>query len=958
MLFLLPRRSQFLSAALLALTTPQIAAAQPAMPQVNGWGVALTDVTPDPAIRYGTLRNGMKYAVVRNAVPKGAAAVRLHLGFGSLMEAETERGLAHFIEHMAFNGTTHVPEGEMVKRLERLGLTFGPDTNASTGLDSTTYRLDLPVVDTERVDTALFLMREVASEVTFDPGAVDRERGVILGERRSREGFQLYQMIDHLRHVLPDAIHSHRLPIGTPQVIAAATSGTMRDLYRRYYRPENAVLVFVGDVDPAEIERKINAKFADWKGVGSAGVPPALGTVDFARPTNIDTFRNKNVPTSVNLTVLKAWDNPADTRAERRKRLLKSVGNSIFNRRLSRLVNQKQTPLLAATSRTEGWRNLARSELIAVAAKDGSWVPAVETAENELRKALTHGFSAAELRRELAMVKASFRIASAQANTRQSATIASAILSTVADREFVTHPAWRLSFYEAALPTLTLDAVNAAFRERWRGSAPQIHVSDKQPPTDAEIAVSWSAARSRVVAPPRDEVEQAFAYENFGRTGRLVADSRIQDMNIRTVRFANNVRLNIKRTDFEAGRVRFSVRVAGGQLTLPRDKPGLATMLSVLSSVSATARQSLEELKVALAGRVYSTGSRVGPDAFVAAGATTPDDLAVQMKVSAAYLTDPGYRPEAMQRWANMVPVVDKQFDSQPQTVFATRVPVALTGHDYRFGPPRREVLLQRNFDEVRPSLGALLATAPVEIGIVGDVDEEAVIAAVAQSFGALPVRSDKTPKYADERKASLRADMTPIVLFHTGPPDQAMVAAFWLTDDDDDYRREIGLAMLAKALNLTLSEAIREKLGASYGVNVRSAMSDVYDRFGTLSISTAIAPDKVDEVEAAMDAAVKAVVDRPVDDDLFHRVRAPMLESLAKSRRENGWWLGIVDQAQGRADRLERMRRQENLYRAITPGELHQLARAYLKPEAIRRVRILSNDTKTAGAATPVAKR
>ena len=246
------------------------AASQPA--KVNGWGVPLTDVTPDPSIRYGTLPNGMKYAIMRNAVPKGASVVRLRFEFGSIGEKEEERGLAHFIEHMAFNGTTHVPEGEMARILERQGLKFGPDTNAVTGFDQTVYMLNLPKSDDEHVDTALMLMREVASEVKFDPAAVDRERGVILGERRFRDTFQLHQIEDQLAFQMPDAPYPKRLPIGTETVLKTAPAERIHDLYRRNYRPDNATLVFVGDADLAAIEKKILAKFADWRVAGS-GTP-------------------------------------------------------------------------------------------------------------------------------------------------------------------------------------------------------------------------------------------------------------------------------------------------------------------------------------------------------------------------------------------------------------------------------------------------------------------------------------------------------------------------------------------------------------------------------------------------------------------------------------------------------------------------------------------------------------
>jgi len=394
--------------------------------------------------------------------------------------------------------------------------------------------------------------------------------------------------------------------------------------------------------------------------------------------------------------------------------------------------------------------------------------------------------------------------------------------------------------------------------------------------------------------------------------------------------------------------------MAGGQLALPKDKPGLAAMLSILSSVSATSKHSLEDIKTLMAGKVVTAGTQVGGDAFVAGGSTTAADLETQMKLSAAYLTDPGYRPEAAGQWANVVPVLDKQFTAQPQAVLQTKVPAAITGDDWRFGVPDAAVLSKRSFDEARAIITPLAASAPIEIGIVGDVDEEAAIAAIAKSFGALPGRSAASPAYTEARKAGFRADRSPIRLTHGGPADQAMVAAYWPTDDDSDYRREAGLGLLAQVLDLMLTESIREQLGASYGVAVSSNMSDVYTGFGTFSVNTVVAPDKADEVEAAIAIAVKQLRDQPINADLLARARNPIMESIAKTLRENGYWMSYVDEAQSRVDRLDRIRQRKAIYEAITPADLQKLARTYLTDKGEQRVRIVSD--KLAPAASQVA--
>ena len=944
-------RTLLLATALSVVTVPSAVLA--AAPATDGWGVPRSDVPADPAVRMGTLPNGMKYAVMRNATPKGAASVRLHFDFGSIGESDKERGLAHFIEHMAFNGTTNVAEGEMVKILERQGLKFGPDTNAQTGFDSTLYMLDLPEADPARIDTALFLMREVASELKVDPGAVDRERGVILGERRSRDSFQLNQIIDQLGFQVPGTPYPNRLPIGTEEVLRSASADTIKALYHRYYRPDHATLVFVGDVDPAVIEAQIKAKFSDWKAVGPEGTPLPRGTVDLKRAAATDTFIDPAVATTVNLTVMRPWEDPADTRLERRRELVQSLGNSIFSRRLTKLANAPGSTLLGAAAGTSGWEKAALTSSVTVAAKDGAWSDAVGVAEQELRRAVQYGFTDAELKRQLVESSTAFRTAAEQAGTRTNSALAAAIVGTIDEDKFVTTPAWRLAFFRETAPAITLEEVNAEFRRQWQGSAPLIHVSDKRAIDTAALNAAYAASTKIAVAKPADEAALAFAYDSFGAPGRVVEDKRIDDLGIRTVRFANNVRLNIKKTDFEAGRVQYSVRMAGGSLALPQDKPGLGAMLSILSTISATSKHSLEDIKQVLAGRVVSPGSQVGGDAFVAGGATTPADLALQMKLSAAYLTDPGFRPEAAGQWVNAVPVIAKQLDAQPQSVFQTRLPAVLAGNDWRFGIPDAATLTKRNFNEARAVLTPLLGTAPIEIGLVGDVDEAAAIAAVAQSFGAMPTRAASAPAYLDARKASFRKDRSLIQLTHGGPADQAMVATFWPTTDDHDYRREVGMSLLGNVLNLMLTESIREQLGASYGAQVSSSMSDVYTGFGTLSAAAVIAPDKADEVEAVIASAARSLRDTPVSADLLARARNPALESVAKSLRENGYWLGYVDEAQSRADRLDRIRQRKAIYEALTPADLQKLARTYLTEKAMQRVRIISDKVPAAPAKT-----
>jgi len=309
-------------------------AAEPAQPAL---AFAQSDVPVDPGFTFGTLPNGMRYVLRENHTPEGTVLVRLRIGSGSLEETDDERGLAHFVEHMAFNGSTHVPEGEMIRLLEREGLAFGADTNASTGFEATTYKLDLPRSDPKLVDTALMLMRETASELTLSPEAVDRERGVVLSEKRDRTTYAQKETEDEWAFVEPGARFPERLPVGTDETLKAADAARIRAFYRRAYVPANAVLIVIGAIDVSQVEAAIRARFDDWSGPPVPAKPEA-GPVDLARHGETDIYIDPALSERVTATRLSPWTEEPDTIARRRQNLLEGIGYAAVNRRLQALA--------------------------------------------------------------------------------------------------------------------------------------------------------------------------------------------------------------------------------------------------------------------------------------------------------------------------------------------------------------------------------------------------------------------------------------------------------------------------------------------------------------------------------------------------------------------------------------------------------------------------------------------
>ncbi|TXC74420.1 insulinase family protein [Sphingorhabdus soli] len=934
-------------------TVDQTAPPVAAVTGQTGWGYPVYDIAPDPAVRYGTLPNGMKYAILRNATPKDSASVRMRVDFGSIAESDDEQGLAHFIEHMAFNGSKNVPEGDMVKILERKGLAFGADTNASTGFDATVYQLDLPKTDDDMIDTALMLMRETAGNLAIAPDAVGRERGVILSEMRTRDSFQLRRIKDYLGFVAPQAPFATRLPIGTQQVLENASAADIRSLYERYYRPEKTTLVLVGDFDPAAIEAKIQARFADWRGVGPAGADLDEGRIDVTRPAAADTFVDPDVPYIVSIDSFQPYVAPAETIAQNRRSLLEQLGNAIVNRRFEKIANAPDSPILGASASTGDLFKAARDTSISVTAREGAWKQGLTVGQTELNRALQYGFTQAELAEQLANFQLAFDTAANQADTRRSASLANGIVGTVDDQSLFTTPAANRELFNTLKPTFSVDAVNAAFRARWAGSPPLVHVSAKAPIAggDAGVLAAFDAAKAIKVEAPAAAVETAFAYDDFGTPGAVVADTVIADLGVRTITFANNVRLNLKKTDFEQGKLRYSIRIGSGELQLPADQPGLALLMSSMFANAGLGQHSFDDLQQVLAGHDVSPGLVAGDDSFGSSGTTTMADLPLQLKVTAAYLTDPGYRAEAQSRWASLVPTYEAQLDATPQSVAARDVGRILASGDQRFGIPDEATLLSRNLGELKAALTPILASAPIEIGIVGDIDGAAVIAAVASSFGALPTRDADFGAYDAARTVRFPAGTTPVTLTHGGTPDQGLALAYWPTDDDSDAVETARVDMLAEVMGILLIDEVREKLGATYSPNASSDMSRIYKDYGTFGTSVVVAPSQTDEVFAAIDTIAGELRDAPVSADMLARARTPLLERIVKNRRENGWWLGVTARAQSEAARLDRYRTLEARVKAITPADLQAAARKYLVPGKELKIRIVPEAKAPAAA-------
>lgn len=926
---------RFLLAVLLLIAgIPALAQPAPVAPE-HEWPFAESDLSPDPAYRFGRLDNGMRYIVRPNATPKGTGIVHFWVDAGSIAETDEERGYAHFIEHMAFNGSSRVPEGEMVKLLEREGLAFGADTNASTDFDVTAYRLDLPRNDPDLLDTALMLMREIASELTFSHEAVEREKGVILSERRTRDTYELRNLVDSLRFLYPGARFTDRLPIGTAESLRAATPEKLRALYRRIYRPENTALIVIGDFDPDAVEAAIREHFASWQPQPPApAVEPGPVRVDLAGQTDI--YLDPALPEQITVSKNGPWLEHDDTRAFRESNVRRQLGYGIVNRRLQRLARGNDPPFRGAALGTSEVFESGRTTSLVVNAGDGEWRRALAAAQAEYRRAIEHGFTQAEVDEQIANLRAALENNAAGAETRANSSFLTGALTLLEDGQIPTTPASALQRFLDHLPEITPESVLASLKEELVPlDDPLIRFEGRTPPEGGAAALR--AAWDEGMAAPLPENPAAdlgeWAYTEFGPSASIVSDAIEPRLGIREVVFSNGLRLNLKRTNLQQGRVSVRLNIDGGQLLNTRENP-LAVALANFLPIGGLGRYTFDELQSVLAGHSVGLSVAAGERTFVLSSQTTPRDLELQLQLLAAAVSDPGYRSQAEEQFRRNIENFFARRTATPETALGNALGGIVSDNDPRFTLQPKEAYLELSFARLREALSDRLERGALELALVGDFDEEEAIALAARTLGALPAREAEFRAYTENRQRTFTDDRRARVVRHDGPAEQAIVRMDWPTTDDSDLDETLRLELLERVLQVMLTDTLREQLGQTYSPGVNASQSETYPGFGYFTLAAQVAASEVDAAREAMLATVRSVIEGPIDGDILLRARRPVLEAYDNALKSNAGWMVLVERAQSEPRRIDRFLDGKPRFEALTAEDVKATAARWLKPE------------------------
>lgn len=913
---------------------------------VPQWGIASQELEPDPAVIFGLLENGMRYAVRSHVRGSGEISMRLLIDAGSMEEEDDEQGAAHFVEHMAFNGSTNIPEGELVPTLERLGLAFGPDTNAETAMEYTMYKLELPNSRAATVDTSLKILREIASELTFAPTAVEREKGILRSEAQLRNTAPARRSTEFFR----SAFQSDRIADragASPEQLSTLDADKLRAFYEGYYRPDRATLVVIGDFNPRSMEQKIRTLFSDWSAKGKARAPYDARVAE-TPGTRIGTFVDAAVPEIVEMQRIVPYRDPGNDIAGFRDQLFDQIVATTLTNRINALAKQENAAVIGGSSGAWDYFQEAKTYGFVLLAKDGGWRPALEIGEQEWRRLHDYGLTESELAEAKSNLESNYASLAKSAPSMNIGEFAEAIALSSLNNSVYLSPAQTLALYRAQADRITLESLAAYIRDKWDRSPSYVMVAGKSPVPDAAatIAAALDESARLAVAAPVDAGELAFAYSDFGEPGKIVSDNYIADLGIRSVKFDNGFMLNLKRTRYEPGHLSYRLEVAGGSGAFAQGYPGLNLMAQIVSPVDGLGAHDFDDLRRLIAGQQLGYGFNVEQDSIVLEGFTTRDSAAFQMRLLAAEVADKAFGRQTQQQWTGYAPIIATDIANAPMDLYFNALDSVLTDGDTRLGFIDPEALRRRSLDDLKAMVGSQFATGPTELALVGDFDEDAMIETAAATLGALK-RTVVKPTYAPLRFSKDRSLRT---LYHTGPADQGVVSLSWPTDDARDLRKSLTLELLAKLMELRANDMLREELGATYSPYAFGFDTLAFEGYGHLTILASAEPDSMPVLARAMRDIARELADDPPSSDALLRARQPILEGYERQEGTNNGWTFIVSAAQRHPDILERRRTRGDLMRSITPREIQQAAKGYFQ-EAPIEIRVLPQVAASAGA-------
>lgn len=917
--------------------------------EARPWLYRNSDVPMDPAWLFGELSNGLRYAIRHNSVPPGQVSIRLRIDAGSLMEGADEKGYAHFMEHLTFRGSKYVPDGESKRLWQRLGVTFGSDSNAQTTPTGTTYALDLPDATAQGLSESMKILAGMMTAPNIVPAAVNAERAVVLAEMR--EGTSGASKVGDANRAFffagqPMGDHA---PIGTVESLDAATAPTLKAFHDRWYRPANAVISISGDIDPKAMQALVVRYFSGWKGVGKAAPMADFGKPDPNAPSS-QVVVQSGIPANIAMAWLRPWKPKADTIAYNERKLADMVALQMINRRLEQAARRGDASFLQASVDVADVSRSVDGTFLSITPLGNDWEKALADVRAIIADAQASPVSKEDIDREYVQYETALSVQVENSSTEPSASQADDLVSAVDIRETTVSPQTALDIFHSARKLMTPAYMLDATRRMFAGDAVRamLVLPAAEPNAEARLAAALKAP----VAAAKDVRLSASTVTmddlpKLPPPGKVVAVHKIGAIGVQQIDFANGVKLMLFANNAEPGKVRVNVRFGRGMLDMTPDKAQPTWAASYVLAANGIGKLGQRDLDDLTNGRRLGFDFSINDDAFELAALTRPADYKDQLRLFATKLAYPGWAAEPIERAkAGLIAASDASTLS-PNAVLGRDLAWLLRDKDMRFHTPDKSEIAALTPQAFRAFWEPVLASGPIEVQIFGDVQPDEAVQAVGATFGALPPRSP-LPVAPDSRAVHFPAhNGTPLVLHHDGDKDQAAAVIAWPTGVGlDDARTARQLDVLAQIISDRLFEKLRAVDGAAYSPTAQSDWPFGFDKGqGYLVVMSQLKPERVPYFYQLVHEIVADLATNPIGKDELERTLEPLRQMLARASTGNAFWMNQLEGATQDPRYIQATASMPRDTLSVTAEDIRALAAKYLVDGKSYSVEVLPSD-------------
>ncbi|HET7230111.1 MAG TPA: insulinase family protein [Longimicrobium sp.] len=931
-----------------AQTTPRTPHRTPPLRTPAGRTVVADMLPRDTSVIVGRLPNGLTYYVRRNAEPPKRAELRLVVNAGSILEDSTQRGLAHVVEHMAFNGTRRFAGQQIVQFLEGVGMRFGPDVNAYTGFDETVYMLTLPTDTAGVLAKGLDILEDWAGAITFDSAEVRRERGVVIEEWRLGRGAGARIRDKQFPVLFAGSRYAERLPIGDPEIIRNAPVETIRRFYHDWYRPDLMAVVAVGDFDPRQVEAMIRERFGRIPARAGArprttfGVPAHAGT-----RYNVATDREA---TGTSVEVVRTVPSRIRrTRALYRESLVESLYASMLDRRMTDITQSPGAPFLDVSTFRGSLVRPLDAYFLTARVPDGGTERGLAAVLAEGERAARFGFTQPELDRARAELMRQWEQIYAERTKETSADYAGRYAGHYLYPGSLLSTTQEYGLNRGLLPGIRLAEVDSVARRAFAATDRTILVvaPDTTPvPTERQLATIAQDAAHVPLTAYTDSVSTEPLLDREPTPGRIVSTKAIPEIGVTEWRLQNGVRVVLKPTDFKQDEILLSGRSPGGTSVVPDSLFRYAQTAGAAAAVGGVGRLSTTDLVKRLAGKAASVGTSVGDLTESVGGYASPRDVETLFQLVYLYFTQPRRDSAAWAAYIERGRNAMRDRGASPEGAYRDTLNAVLTQNHLRERPFTAATFDSLSLDRSLAIYRERFADAgDFTFYLVGAFNPDSVRPYVERYLGALP----GTGRREAWRDVGVRAPEGVVQrTVRRGVEPQSRTSIIFSGPATADRRTSSLLRTLGDVLEIRLRERLREQMSGTYGVSVGGGVSKEPREEFQFSVDFGADPQRLEELTRAVFAEIDSVKATGVTPDELRKVREAQRREREVALRENNWWLGALTSydVYGWDPRLIPS---PPLSQTLTSDELRDAARRYLDMQRYVRVSLYPEATPPA---------